>query len=321
MRLLQSLLDSPFFQFSSIGELLRAVDGVASEEDISEIKRLQAIGLPPIASEKILAAMFGVNPGLIWSFQRRTSRYYRIFKIPKGDGFRVIAAPKVGLKVIQKWLSVQLERIYQPFPHVFGFVAGKSHVDAARVHCDAEWVFSTDIRNFFQTTPQENVADALSGLGFGRDGAVLISRLCCLDAFLAQGSPASPVLSNVCAKTLDSRLVALAERMNCRLTRYADDVVLSGAGLPPTGIENAVIDVFRDLPWELADKKSKLAVLPNRLKVHGLLVHGEKVRLTKGYRNKIRAFRHLAEQGKIADADVARVRGHIGYAEFVGREG
>lgn len=58
-------------------------------------------------------------------------------------------------------------------------------------------------------------------------------------------------------------------------------------------------------------------MLPNRLKVHGLLVHGEKVRLTKGYRNRIRAYKHLYGKDKIKDEDVKRIVGHITYASQV----
>lgn len=72
-------------------------------------------------------------------------------------------------------------------------------------------------------------------------------------------------------------------------------------------------------PWQLADDKTRLAEVPQRLKVHGLLVHGSRARLTKGYRNKLRAYRHLLETKRIGDDDVARVKGHLSYASFVDR--
>lgn len=69
--------------------------------------------------------------------------------------------------------------------------------------------------------------------------------------------------------------------------------------------------------WVIADEKEHLAELPNRLKVHGLLVHGPKPRMTKGYRNRIRAYRHLIENGKIKSEDIDKVKGHLAYAAQV----
>ena len=69
--------------------------------------------------------------------------------------------------------------------------------------------------------------------------------------------------------------------------------------------------------WEIAPEKEHIAELPARLKVHGLLVHGPQPRLTKGYRNKIRAYRHLVASGKISTVDISRIQGHISYADHV----
>ena len=59
------------------------------------------------------------------------------------------------------------------------------------------------------------------------------------------------------------------------------------------------------------------AEAPKRLKVHGLLVHGDRPRLTKGYRNRIRAFNHMLKAGKVLDKDVNRLSGHIKYSKSV----
>jgi RNA-directed DNA polymerase len=45
---------------------------------------------------------------------------------------------------------------------------------------------------------------------------------------LPQGAPSSPALANLCAFTLDQRLLAFAETFDATYTRYADDLVFSG---------------------------------------------------------------------------------------------
>jgi len=39
--------------------------------------------------------------------------------------------------------------------------------------------------------------------------------------------------------------------------------------------------------------------------------------LTKGYRNRIRAYRHLLSAGKIQGKDIPMIQGHLAYADFV----
>lgn len=290
-----------------------------STEEFTEIARLVSLGLPPISSRTALATMFGINPGLIWSFEKYPRLHYRTFTIPKGKGggFRTIDAPRVALKIIQKWLSVHLERVFIPAPHVFGFVTGRSHVDAAISHCSSQWVFSADISDYFQTTPIKLVIESLIGGGFSPEIASLLANLTCLGGNLAQGAPSSPVLSNLCFKFVDVSLSEIATRYGVRMTRYADDIVFSGEGACPNELEADVKQLFANGPWKLSAKKTKLDVLPSRLKVHGLLVHRSQVRLTKGYRNKLRAYRHLLAKNGIKDADLASVRGHLHYADFV----
>jgi len=319
MRLPHHLLESRFFLFERLPDLIKAVDGSISNAERAEVERLDSLGLPPITSRLTLAAMLGVSPGLIWSLERRPSRHYRTFFIPKGRTQRRIDAPRVALKIVQKWISVQLDKVFSPASHVYGFVKNRSHIEAAVQHCEAEWVFSVDIRDFFPSTQVPIVEAGLREVGFGAHSAELIARLCCLGGALAQGAPSSPVLSNICFNAADKRLAEISSRYPVVLTRYADDVVFSGKGNFPDEIRKEVELLFEELSWTLAEEKTRLAVLPNRLKVHGLLVHGADIRLTKGYRNKIRAFKYLLEAGKIKAEDLAIIKGHINYAEQVNK--
>jgi hypothetical protein len=108
-------------------------------------------------------------------------------------------------------------------------------------------------------------------------------------------------------------------RLNLALgSRYADDLVFSGGDEPPPDLRARVHKIVTGAGWVLAEQKTHLARLPSRLKVHGLLVHGTRPRLTKGHRSRIRAFRHLHWTEKIAD--LVKVRGQLAYADVIGRE-
>lgn len=319
MRPSHPLFESPYFQFKDLATLLRSLGDELTTAEHDEIRRLDGLGLPPISSRLLLATLIGVNPGLIWSFCKRPSRHYRIFKIPKGNQFRTIIAPRVALKIIQKWLSIQLERHYKAPDHVYGFVAGRSHLLAAQRHSSARWLVSVDVKNFFASTPQKSVETAFLKLGYNAQSAQLLGQLTCFNGFLVQGAPTSPILSNMCMAQVDEKLDIIATKQGTRLTRYADDIVFSGeAGAAPTDILEAIEQVFQDSPWLLAEDKTEVAEFPKRLKVHGLLVHGESVRLTKGYRNRLRAYAHLKATNNIEE-NASKIEGHLQYGRSVSK--
>lgn len=201
---------------------------------------------------------------------------------------------------------------------VFGFVPGKHGVlEAAKKHCGAQWVYSLDLRDFFPSIKTQQVVEGIKSIGYSMHAADVISRLCTLNGKLPQGSPASPVLSNLVFLQTDAELVKIAANYGVRYTRYADDLVFSGVAAVPNGLQETVNALLIEHGWQIAEEKEHLSVLPARLKVHGLLVHGENPRLTKGYRNRVRAYRHLIANEKVAAKDMAKIKGHIAYALLI----
>lgn len=303
--------------FSNSQQYIGALSSNLTSEFGQEIIRLIELRLPPVVSIRCLAVLFGFSSSFVWSLANRPCRYYRRFVIPKGSGIRQIQAPRVALKVIQKWIGFHIAEAWVPPQYVFGFVKGRSAVQAAAVHCCAKWVYSTDIKNFFQTTKLSAVRNSVQGLGYSQKGAEILSMLCCLDGALAQGSPASPVLSNLVFQPVDTELAEIAVKAGLRYTRYADDVVISGLGTFPKELPGKVKHAIQSHGWEIANEKELLVFAPKRLKVHGLVVHGEKPRLTKGYRNRIRAYKHLVASNRVASEDISRFFGHLAYAASI----
>ena len=320
MRLPHHLLESPLFLFQEAEDLIMALGERVTAEEAAQIQHLAAAGLPPIVSEDALASMLGVNSGLIWSFVNRSRKHYRRFEIPKGRETRLIVAPRVGLKIIQKWLSVHLARQYEPADHVYGFVSGRSHIDAARIHVGAQWAYSVDITDFFGTTPMGLVAASLERLGFPNTAAELGAKLTCLDGVLAQGAPSSPVLSNMCFKDMDDQMIEVAEKYGCKMTRYADDIVFSGTGEFNDALREELRSRFSSHGvWSLSKRKELVQPLKGRIKIHSFLIGAESIKLTKGYRNKLRGYAHVIEKRGANADEVATLRGHLNYALHVER--
>jgi RNA-directed DNA polymerase len=282
-----------------------------------EIETLLASKYPPAVSLHVLSTLLGTSTDFIGALINTPERHYRRFTIRKGKKKRQIEAPRVALKLIQGWIGHHLSRAISLAPCVHGFIPGKNGIlTAASIHCHANWVLSLDLRDFFPSIAAKMVEESLQMIGYRPHAAEFITKICTIDDRLPQGSPASPVLSNLAFSTTDRSLQEIASNIGVRYSRYADDLVFSGTNAtPPSELLALVTDVIITNGWTVAEEKTHLAIAPQRLKVHGLLVHGERPRLTKGYRNRIRAYKHLlAGITTIPDKDLEKMRGHIAYS-------
>ncbi|PZP40263.1 MAG: hypothetical protein DI585_01425 [Pseudomonas fluorescens] len=304
--------------YPELEDFIKALPNDYAADTKQVLRHLHSLSLPSVTSITSLAVLFGFSPRILASMTNQPEKFYRVFRIHKGKGkYRTIQAPKVALKVIQKWLSHHISEAITYPKYVHGFVPGRSHITAAQAHVGANWVYSIDIENFFPTTSESKVEAALRGIGYSESGSKLISKLCCYTKNLSQGSPASPVLSNLVFKDLDSRIAELSSQIGVNYTRYADDLVFSGQGEFP----EALLPVkawISEAGWSVSKDKEHFAQLPKqRLKVHGLLVHESSPILTKGYRKKIRTYKFLHENNRIREDDKNRILGHLSYAKLV----
>ena len=305
--------------FTSVEKYIEALPEKHRESYATDIIALYSQGFPPVVSKSCLAILFGFSNDFIYTLATKPNKFYRSFSIRKGKKTRQIFAPKVGLKVIQKWLVSHLSNAIEFQPHVLGFVKGKSFADASKIHIGARWVLSIDIMDFFPSINKTNVIQSLLSEGYSQKSAELIADLCCLNNVLAQGSPASPVLSNLFMKEIDLKLVQLSQTYNVCLSRYADDITFSGIEDYPESLLHELKVIFNESGLSLNTKKNYFADASQgqRLMVHGLLVKQDKIALTKNYRNKLRAYKHMIENNKVAEKDIIRLTGHINFSEFI----
>ena len=301
-------------------ELVRLIGDEAEEGENVLIRKYFDMGLPPVTSVSAISALFGYNEGFVWSLLNRTQRHYRRFEIPKGRETREIFAPRVGLKTIQRWLGTHFQNRWTTHEAVYGFVPGRSHLAAAACHLGNEWVASIDIENFFPSVSIGKVKSAIERLGYCDAFSMeALVKLTCLGMGLTQGAPSSPVLSNIVLHDLDVQLANFAAANGFVYTRYADDLVISGSTGSPDTVVAEMLKLTESDGWRIAEQKTSIDRAPSRRKVHGLLVHGDQIRLTKGYRNRIRAYKHLIENNKVKPSDQARLKGHVEFAKCVDR--
>lgn len=312
-------LFATFLREEPFVETLRAC---TSSEEAEEAQRLAHAGLPPITSIESLALLFGYSPRLLGAMAKRPGRYYRAFKIRSGRRERTIHTPRIALKLIQRWFAYYVSRSIAYYPHVHGFVPGRSTATAALSHCPADWVISVDIRDFFGSVTKQMVFDALLPMGYSRKGAHLIADLTTLglNPSLPQGAPTSPVLSNLVFRKTDERLAVFAEAEGVRVSRYADDISISAVGRSSDSITERLVELISREGWNIADEKTRLlAGRPMHPRVLGLLVHRESPRLPKRYRNKLRMMRHVTNGPQQSPDKRNQFLGHLAYSAGIDR--
>jgi RNA-directed DNA polymerase len=159
--------------------------------------------------------------------------------IPKVDGGqRALGIPDVVDRVVMEAVRQVLEPRFEPtfHPSSHGFRPGRScHTAVAEakrhVRDGFEWVVDIDLEKFFDRVNHQRLIARLAQRVDDRRLLVLIGRLLKakvvlpdgvvigVDEGVPQGSPLSPLLSNIVLDELDSELA----RRGHRFVRYADD--------------------------------------------------------------------------------------------------
>ncbi|MCW8128689.1 reverse transcriptase family protein [Microbulbifer halophilus] len=126
---------------------------------------------------------------------------------------------------------------------------------------------------------------------------------------LPQGASASPMLSNLAARSLDQELTNYADQHGLVYTRYADDLTLSSSEsfdkrLSIGSIHRSVIRIIRKNRFLENRKKTRVAGPGSKKIVLGLLVDSDKPRLSKEMYKRI--DRHIYAIKKYGLIEVSR---------------
>lgn len=234
---------------------------------------------------------------------------YRRFQIKKkSGGYRQITAPRSQhyLMLLQA-VNVILKAFYTPSDFAMGFTEGRSIVTNAKVHYSQNYVFNTDLKDFFPSIEQARVWKRLQlkPFCFPKEIASLIAGLCAMKEqrvddsgmeickyILPQGAPTSPIITNMICDTLDRRLNGLAKRFGLRYTRYADDITFSSMHnvYAEDGVfRKELTRIITDQGFTINDSKTRLQKRGTRQEVTGLVVC-EKVNVSREY---VRDLRNL----------------------------
>ena len=150
---------------------------------------------------------------------------------------RIIQQPRGGRREIHAYVSRALSRIAPP-DFLFCPVIRRSYVSNAVQHAGAKEIRTLDVKAYFASTPSNRVYWFFHTImRCSSDVSAVLAKLLTAEndageAFLATGSPVSPILSFFAFYDMWLAIAKIAKEANCVLTVYMDDITLSGDAVP-----------------------------------------------------------------------------------------
>lgn len=266
------------------------------------MNKLEALSI--ITTKPQLADLLGVKPQFLTQvlYILKPDTQYTCFDIPKKNGdTRTIYAPSKKLKSLQSNLSNLLldcideinksnEKKYT-YKHALshGFVRECSIMTNAVMHLNQKNVLNIDLKNFFDSFNFGRVRGFfIKNNNFKLDPhiATVIAQIACYQNKLPQGSPCSPVITNLITHSLDIKLASLASKHSCIYSRYADDMTFSTReSVFPSKLmrqEDGQFLTGKNLKNEIAragflinEKKTRIQYKDSRQDVTGLIVNNK----------------------------------------------
>lgn len=268
---------------------------------------------------------------------------YETFYIPKhSGGMREINAPKPELKNLMREIKSIFETTFKVLYHntAYAYCKGRSCKDALIVHQknESRWFLKMDLKDFFTNCDATFIHKQLQQLypftilyrtpGYRVYMEELV-QLCILHGGLPQGTPLSPMLTNLIMIPLDFKINAKLfnyEKSHYVYTRYADDLLISNEySFEYLRIVGEIRNIFAEeaVPFRINDLKTRYGSSAGRNWNLGLMLnkdnkitigHKRKERLRAGVNNFLRDF----TAGNFwSTIDLQRLLGNLSYLESV----
>ena len=288
------------------------------------------------------------------------SKLYTEHKIPKKKlkngktQYRTLHAPNEELKALQKQAQIILEDVLCLHPHnaVHSYTKRRDNVTNARTHKFSKHFINIDLKDFFPSINEAFIRQEL--LKFKEFFIINVSNdkyqhltnieltnkikdltnlllnaiinLATYKEVLPQGSPLSPVLSNLVGFKLDYMIEHLLKSQSCdnmvMYTRYADDLTFSS--FKPMDLEY-ILDVVEfsikseSLPFTINKEKTKYLKNTHRCYITGVKVNKDN-HATYGHEKKAQLKRdifHLFMMYLEGNEDLEQARETLGQLAYL----
>lgn len=242
-----------------------------------------------------------------------TENCYTSFNILKKNGTtREISAPSPKLKNIQKKLAnflylqkTTLDKSKPNFPCLsHGFELNKSIITNAKAHRNKKIVINMDLEDFFDSFHFGRVRGYFNknkNFLYPIEVSTMIAQIACFKGKLPQGSPSSPIITNLICQTLDVKLFRVAKKFKLNYTRYADDLTFSTNDSNFLNFQedfiNEVSNIIKNNGLAINVKKTRIQYKNSKQTVTGLIVNN-KINIDNNYFKDTKAMAHSYYKSK-----------------------
>jgi RNA-directed DNA polymerase len=233
---------------------------------------------------------------------------------------RETSIPDPILMEVQRWILHRILTLLPTHQNSYAYTPGRSILHCALKHLGAKWLVKLDIRDFFPSITEAQAYAIFQAAGYQPLISLEMARISTRYAghvsyinqeryrvspeyttikaykrpmlgFLPQGAPTSGALANLVANSLDIKLTYLASSLGLVYTRYADDLIFSspndferGAAV---GLVRAARKILRSERFIMHEQKTSIIPPGARKLVLGLLVDGDRIRMSRRLRSRI----------------------------------
>ena len=255
--------------------------------------------------DKLINILIRYNQSVANLRQQDRASLYKTFYIPKkSGGLRRIDAPRAELMDALRRLKTILEEDFRILYHTsaFAYIKNRCTVDAVKRHQanKSKWFGKLDLHDFFGSTTLDFVMSMFSIIypfseivkkDQGKDELYKALELAFLNGGLPQGTPVSPLITNVMMIPIDFKLangLREFEKQKFVYTRYADDFIVSSKfDFDVHKVEEFIINTLKnfDAPFSINAAKTRYGSSAGRNWNLGVMLNKDN-EITVGHKKK-----------------------------------
>ena len=285
---------------------------------------IDSLGLPMITNFEDLVMNLHLNGKLVYWLTSEDEKRYKTYYIEKKDGSkREINAPVLSLKIVQKWVLMNILYKIKTSPYTEGFKkdgSGSPLVRCAKKHRNYLFVMKMDIKDFYPSIHRSKVFNEFVNIGYNSIVSNLLTNICVLGDKLPQGAVTSAYLANLICRRLDFRIAGYCNKRDIVYTRYADDMFFSSDNMYVLkSIYGMIKKILKDEGF-ITNKNKTLFMTPKGHKrILGITINDNLIKAPRDMKQKVRALIHY----QISTGDYSQneqLKGYISYINSIEKD-